>query len=165
MKNSVFSLLILLLLIITIPSKSQNNNVRESVKYINALLKENPYLDSFQEITFYYSIDIITDNELIIKMELDGPFKTLYRSKISDLDPVAQNNPAMIASTYICWNCKSTETKENNSCVINETVYEGGNKEVHTSGNICVMFSNENNVYDKLFDEFDHLFNECKGNK
>ncbi len=165
MKNSAFTFIFLIFLFNVNSISSQSPDAEELIKNINALLKENPYIDDFQEITFYYSVDVTPENEFVVKLEFDGPFKTLFRSKFSDLNPAVQNNPTMIPSTYICWNCKSKDSKENNSCVYNETTYEGGDKEVHTSVNICVMFSNQKGVYKKLSKAFDQLFSKCAGKK
>jgi hypothetical protein len=148
--------------ILTQSVNAQNPTSRETIEKINKLLKSNPYTDSFQEITFYYTIDITPENELLVTLEYDGPYKTCAKSKISDLNPVNQNNPAMFPSTYLCWNCKS---EANNQCVINEIIYEGGGKDSHTSGNICVMFNNKNNIFQELCDTFAQLFSECSSKK
>lgn len=164
MKKSAFTF-ILLIFLYNVTVSSQSPVAEELIKNINALLKENPYTDDFQEITFFYSVDVTPENEFVVKLEFDGPFKTLFRSKFSDLNPVVQNNPAMLSSTHLGWNCKSKDSKENNSCVYNETIYEGGDKEVHTSATICVMFSNQKGVNNKLRKAFDQLFSECTGKK
>lgn len=150
--------LIIIVMIISVwhnPVKSQDKN--KTVDYINSLLKENPYTDDFQEITFFYSIGLTENNELVVKLEYDGPFKTIFRAKISDLKPVAQDNPTMIPSTHLCWNCQSGD-----GCVTNETIYTSGDKEVNSAGNICVMFSNKKKIYPKLIKAFDKLFSETK---
>lgn len=165
MKKLVFTFFLLIFLFNVNSISSQNPDVGDLVKTINSLLKENPYIDDFQEITFYYSVDVTPENEFVVNLEFDGPFKTLFRSKFSDLNPAVQNNPTMLPSTHLCWNCKSIDSKEGNSCVYNETIYEGGDKEVHTSANICVMFSNQKGVYNKLRKAFDQLFSECTGKK
>lgn len=153
--------LIIVVIIISIwlsPLKSQDNN--KTVDYINSLLKENPYTDDFQEITFFYSIELTEKNELVVKLEYDGPFKTIFKAQISDLDSVFQDNPTMIPSTHLCWNCKTGD-----GCVINETIYTSGDKEVNSAGNICVMFSNKKNVYPKLIEAFDKLFIENRSDR
>ena len=63
--------------------KSQELSSRKEINYINSLLKANPYRDTFLEITFYYSIDITSEKELIVKMDFDGPFKTTIKARIS----------------------------------------------------------------------------------
>jgi hypothetical protein len=137
-------------------SSEKTNTINE----INDLLRNNPYTDDFQELTFYYSIEITSLNEIIVNLEYDGPFKTIYKARISDLNPITQNNSAMIPSTYLCWRCKSADSKENAPCVQNEIIYTSGDRELHTASEICVMFTNEKNVYKKLYDAFERLFSE-----
>jgi len=140
--------------------KPQTFPYRETIEYINSLLKANPYVDTFLEITFYYSIDISSDKELVVKMEFDGPFKTILKSKIRDLNLSLQKDSTYDNSGSICWNCLSNDLTNKNKCVINETIPTEGESEFHSSDNIFVMFSKQNEVRDKLIRAFDQLFKE-----
>jgi hypothetical protein len=163
MKKTLIALLLLIFILSDCQLKSQDikSGKNITVEYINSLLKNNPYTDNFQEITFFYSIEITPENELVVNLEYDGPFRSNFRSKISDLNPVPQNNSTMIQSTYLCWQCKSVDSGGHSSCVQNEIIYTSGEKELHTAGEISVMFSNDKKVYSKLFDAFDKLFSQC----
>ena len=65
--------------------KSQELTVKDEINSINTILKENPYRDTFLEITFYYSIDVTPEKELMVKMDFDGPFKTVLKARVADL--------------------------------------------------------------------------------
>ena len=54
--------------------RSQSVTVKETVNNINALLKANPYVDNFLEITFFYSIEVTPDRKLVVTMESEGSF-------------------------------------------------------------------------------------------
>ena len=140
--------------------KSQDLPFRETIEYINSLLKANPYVDTFLEIIFYYSIDISTDKELVVKMEFDGPFKTILKSKIRDLNLSPQKDSTYDNPGSICWNCMTNDLTNKKKCVINETIPTDGESEFHSSDNICVMFSKQNEVRYKLIRAFDKLFKE-----
>ena len=138
--------------------KSQILTIRETINYIDTLLKTNPYFDNFLEITFYYSVDITANNELVVNMEFKDAFKSIVRSEISDLDHFFQKDFCNKTSNSICWYCKLEDLADYNACVYNEIINSGGGKENHYSNNICVMFSNQNEICDKLYNAFDYLF-------
>jgi hypothetical protein len=140
------------------PLKSQNLSIQETVNYIDTLLKTNPYIDNFLEITFSYSVDITSNKELVVSMEFNGPFKSILKSKISDLDRIFQKDVCGDTSNSICWYCKHEDLAKSNACVYIENITTGGEKEGHYSNSICVMFSNRNGICEKLYNAFDHLF-------
>ena len=82
MKRIIFFVFLTYLLSGIAAVKSQELTTTEEINYINSLLKANPYRDTFLEITFFYSIDITPEKELIVKMDFDGPFKTILKAKI-----------------------------------------------------------------------------------
>jgi hypothetical protein len=145
--------------------KSQSLTIKETINYINTLLKTNPYIDNFLEITFYYSVDITSKNELVVNIEFNGPFKSIIKSKISDLDHFFQKDFCNEASNSICWYCKPEDLTKYNACVYNEIIISEGGNENHYSNNICVMFSNQNEICDKLYNAFDYLFTKVLGSE
>jgi len=139
-------------------TKSQDLTATEEINFINSLLKANPYRDTFLEITFFYSIDITSDKELIVKMDFDGPFKTILKAKIIDLGSSFLRDTSYEGNSTICWYCKTDDTLKEHNCVYNETISSGLEKESHNSDNICVMFARDNNIRDELLKVFDKLF-------
>jgi hypothetical protein len=138
--------------------KSQGLPVREEIDSINALLKENPYRDTFLEITFYYSIDITSEKELVVKMDFDGPFKTVLKASIAELGKSFLRDTAYEGNSTICWYCNTDDTKKENNCVFNETITSDAEKESHYTDNICVMFARDSNIREELIKDFDKLF-------
>jgi len=140
------------------PIKSQDISIKESVSYINTLLEENPYVLTFLEITFFYSIDITSDKELVVKMEFEGPYKSFIKAEISDLDLTFKKDFCRENTNSICWNCISKDLSADNNCVYNENIYLEGGEEIRYTDNICVQFSNENNICGELYSALDSLF-------
>jgi hypothetical protein len=137
---------------------AQDASVRQSVDNINSLLRENPYFDTFNEITFYYSIDITDKDELVVNMSFNGPFKTSMKVSIHDLDPVIRIDTALEGTSLICWNCKPDSSSRPAKCIYNVTIPDDGEKESHLSDNICVMFSRKPEIRSKLIRSFQDLF-------
>jgi hypothetical protein len=158
MKKNIILVFILAFAFSQSAIKSESLTIQETLNYINTLLKANPYIDNFLEITFYYSVDITSNNELVVVMESKGSFKSILKSKISDLDHFFQKDFCKETSNSICWYCKPEDLTKDNGCVYNEIIISGGEKENHSSDNICVMFSNQNEICDKLYHAFDNLF-------
>lgn len=140
------------------PVRSQELSPGEEVGYINSLLKANPYRDTFLEITFYYSIDITTEKELVVKMDFDGPFRTIIKAKISDLGRSFTRDSSYEGNSSLCWYCKSEDAKKISDCVYNETITSGSEKESSYSNNICVMFAKDSNIREEILKAFDMLF-------
>jgi hypothetical protein len=140
--------------------KSQDPSIRNTIDYINTILRTNPFINDFLEITFYYSIDITPDNNLIVNMDFNGPFKSVFRSGIADLNRIMQNDSTADVANSLCWKCASNDSTKTNKCVFNEIIYSGGDKEDQYLDNICVMFSGKNEIKNKLNDAFTRLFTE-----
>jgi len=157
-KRMIILVFLTCILSATAAVKSQETAVREDIDNINSLLKANPYRDTFLEITFYYSIDITSDKELVVKMEFNGPFKTSVKARIIDLDITIQADSALTGTSSICWFCKPDETTRATSCVYNESITSDGEKESHYSDNICVMISRHGTIRNELVKAFDKLF-------
>ncbi len=138
--------------------KSQDLTVKEEINYINSLLKANPYRDTFLEITFFYSIDITPEKELIVNMEFDGPFKTVLKAKILDLGNSFVRDTSYEGNSSVCWYCKPNDATKDINCVYNETITSETDKESHFSDNICVMFARDSNIREELIKDFDKLF-------
>ncbi len=137
---------------------SQPKDVRENIRNINALLQANPYTDTFLEITFYYSVDVTPEKELVVNMDFDGPFRTIFKAGISDLDRTLRIDTALEGTSSICWYCKQDTSRKPANCIINETVTKDGEKDSHFTDNICVMISRKSEIRSKLIEEFGNLF-------
>jgi hypothetical protein len=140
------------------PVQSQELSVNDEIIYINSLLKANPYRDTFLEITFYYSVSVTPDKELIVNMDFDGPFKTILKAKISDLGRSFLRDTAYEGNSSVCWHWKSDDALKENTCVLNETITSETERESHYSDNICVMFLRDGDIRARLVKAFDKLF-------
>jgi hypothetical protein len=158
MKKHIFLVIIFISAFSLSSLNSQSLTIRETIDYINTLLKTNPYTDNFLEITFNYSVDLTSNNELVVKMEFNGPFRSVIKAEISDLDHMLQEDFCRENSNSICWYCKPKVPAGSDNCVNNEIINSGGETENHYSNNICVMFSNRNKICNKLYTAFDNLF-------
>jgi len=162
MKRIIFFISLTYLLSGIATVKSQDPTAREEISYINSLLKANPYRDTFLEITFFYSIDITPDKELIVIMDFDGPFKTVLKVNILDLGNTFVRDTSYEGNSSICWYCKPNEATKDINCVYNETITSETEKESHYSDNICVMFARDSNIRDELIKAFDQLFRNAQ---
>jgi hypothetical protein len=139
---------------------AQNLAVKETVDSINTILKANPYVDNFLEISIYYSADISSNNELVVIMESPGSFKTIFKVKIADLEISVGKDFCTRMSNSFIWYCKPADTKNRNSCVSVEGTMPGGAEANYHQDNIAVMFSNRNEICGKLNSAFNNLFSE-----
>jgi len=142
---------------------SQSIKCRESLDSINTVLKANPYHDGFNDISFFYSVTITPEYELIVEMSFDGPFKWVYKVKISDLDLANDRDLCRESPNSICWTCKQSDTGQPVSCVQAEMIMSDGGSEKENSSNICVSFSGRNVICSDLNKKFMYLFN-CVNN-
>ncbi len=138
--------------------KSQDLTIRKEIDHINSILSVNPYRDTFLEITFHYSIDVTPDRELLVSMEFDGPFKTIFKARIRDLGSSFQRDTAYEGNSSVCWSCSPDEITKDNKCVYNETITNESEKETHYSDNICVMFTMKSELQNELTAAFGNLF-------
>ena len=137
---------------------SQNIEIDQSIDSINAILKANPYHDGFNDISFFYSIDITQEKELIVEMSFDGPFKWIYTAKISDLDISPKTDICRESPGSFCWICKKSDNGEQQSCVKAEMILNEGASEKEYSSNICVSFSSRANICNDLNKRFQRIF-------
>jgi len=137
---------------------SQNPAVTQTIDSINAILKANPFHDGFNDISFYYSVNITPDKELVVEMSFDGPFKWVYKAKISDLDLSEKKDACKDSPGSICWLCKETEPGKQNSCIQAEMILNDGGSEKENATNICVSFSGRNMICSDLNSRFQRLF-------
>lgn len=137
---------------------SQNIAVKQSIDSINAILSANPYHDGFNDISFYYSVNITQEKELVVEMSFDGPFKWIYTAKISDLDISPKPDICRESPGSFCWICRKADTGEQTSCVKAEMILNEGGSEKENASNICVSFSSRANICSDLNRRFQQLF-------
>ena len=136
----------------------QETSIGDDIKNINTLLKENPYKDTFLEITFFYSIDITENKDLIVYMDFDGPFRTMTKVNVLKLKQPVQIDTALEGTSSICWTCQPDSTSKPCSCVYYESITSDGEKDSHYTENICVMISRKSGIRGKLVRCFEELF-------
>ena len=139
---------------------SQSVSIKESIDSINALLKANPYVDGFNNIEFYNSVNISPEKELVVEMSFDGPFRWVYRVRISELDLSPKNDICSESPSSICWICKKTAADRVNSCIKAEMIFADGKSETENASNICISFSRRSNICNDLNNRFILLFEQ-----
>jgi hypothetical protein len=151
-----YFLLVILVLTWTYQVQSQDFSLRKEVNYIDSVLSKNPYYEKFLGITYYYSLDITEDREIIIKMDFRGPFATTYRAKLQDLiQPFTVDTSEY--SSSICWRCKTDETGKETRCILQENVYTSGEKEQVITDDICLMLPDATALRIELIGRIDRL--------
>lgn len=158
MKKAILSIVFTVLIAGQNLINSQIVTIKESIDSINSILKANPYIDRFNEISFYYSFTVSTEKELVVEMDFDGAFKWLYKAKISDLDITSDKTACMESLNSICWICKKADSTKVNSCVISEMIYTDGGSQKENSSIICVSFSGQGMICNDLNKKFQLLF-------
>lgn len=139
--------------------KSQDLPFQKEVKYIDSVLSKNPYFEKFLGITYYYSLDITSEKEIIIKMDFRGPFSTTYTAKLADLvHPFTADTSEY--SSSICWRCNTDETGKERRCILQENVYTTGEKEQVITDDICLMLPAETALRIDLIGRIDKLLKE-----
>jgi len=138
---------------------SQDVTLKETIDSINVMLKSNPYIDSFNEISFFYSVDITPENVLVVEMTFDGPFKWVYKAKISDLDTSPKKDPCRESPGTLCWTCKHEASEKAGSCVQAEMILTDGGSTKENSSSICVSFSSRG-ICNELNRKFQFLFSK-----
>ncbi len=117
---------------------SQDLPFRKEVNYIDSILNKNPYYEGFLGITYYYSIEISRDKEIIVTMDFRGPFKTTFSARVADLTSNFIVDTTEFSSS-ICWHCKTDETGHEKRCINQVNIYTTGEKDVVESDDICIM--------------------------
>lgn len=139
---------------------SQSVTFKETLDSINIMLKANPYFDGFNEIAFYYSVNITTEKELVVEMSFNGPFIWVYKVKISDLDISPKKDICRESPGSLCWNCIKTDSAQVNSFVQAEMRFTDGSSEKQNSSSICVSFSRQSMICSELNKKFQFLFSK-----
>jgi len=156
MKRMIFLALITSILSWITDLKSQDLTFRKEVSYIDSLLLKNPYFENFLEITYYYSLDITAEKELIVKMDFNGPFTTTFTARLTDL-----NNTFIVDTTEysssVCWLCREDETGKEKRCIKQENLYTTGEKDIVDSDNICIMLTTQSEIRLELIKAIEEL--------
>jgi hypothetical protein len=160
MKKKYILICVLLIALSQSGLRSQSVTVKETVNSINALLKANPYVDNFLEITFFYYIEVTPDRKLVVTMEAEGSFKSVFRALISDLDYTYQQDFCKRSSNTISWNCKTEDLSKINKCVLVENIIPKTSEANYYHSNISIMFSNRNGICEELYKSLEKLFKE-----
>jgi len=127
----------------------QDLQFRKEINSIDSILRENPYKENFLGITYYYSIDITESNELVVKMDFDGPFATTFSAKIKDINITAVADTGEYTSS-MCWQCMMDDKGKNIQCVRQENQYKTGENEVVSTDELCLMLPVNTNLRIKL---------------
>jgi hypothetical protein len=125
--------------------KAQDLPVRKEVDLIDSLLSKNPYAENFLGITYYYSFDITAEKELIIKMDFDGPFTTVFQAALTDLNIESVIDTTEYSSS-VCWRCREDESGRLKTCVKQINTYTTGEKDTVDSEDICLMLPVQKNI-------------------
>jgi hypothetical protein len=137
--------------------RSQELQIREQINYIDSILKANPYRENFLEITYYYSIDITPERELVVHMDFNGPFTSTFKARILDLNNLFVVDTSNEWSSSICWHCKPDGTGKEKTCVYQENLYTNGDKDIVDSEDICVMLPMKSDVRFRLIKAIEEL--------
>jgi hypothetical protein len=160
MKKHIFLIIIAAYISGQNPINSQNIRFKETIDSLNSILKSNPFIDRFNEISFYYSVDITDEKELKVEMTFNGSFKWVYTAKISELDLTPKRDVCRESPGTLCWTCKKTGSDQVTSCVMAENIYTDGGSQKENSSNICVSFSGQGMICNELNNKFQFLFSK-----
>ena len=155
MKILIFLALITSFFLLTTEIKSQDLPFRKEVNYIDSLLLKNPYFESFLEITYYCSLDITAEKELIVKMDFNGPFITTFTARLTDLSTFIVDTSEYNSS--VCWLCKEDETGKEKKCIRQENLYPTGETDIVDSDNICIMLTTQSEIRVELIKAIEEL--------
>jgi len=145
MKRIIFLTFMTSLLSVITTVKAQDLPVRKEVDLIDSLLSKNPYAENFLGITYYYSFDITAEKELIIKMDFDGPFTTVFQAALTDLNIESVIDTTEYSSS-VCWRCREDESGRLKTCVKQINTYTTGEKDTVDSEDICLMLPVQKNI-------------------
>lgn len=145
MKRRIFLAFISLLLSGITSVQSQELPFRKDVDYIDSILNKNPYNENFLGITYFYSLDISAEKELIITMAFDGPFTTVFKASLNDLSLESVVDTTEYSSS-ICWSCRKDESGRIKTCVKQINTYTTGEKDIVDSEDICIMLPTGKNT-------------------
>jgi len=145
MKRRIFLAFISLIFTGITSVKSQDLLFRKDVDYIDSILSKNPYNENFLGITYFYSLDISADRELIITMAFDGPFTTVFKASLKDLNIDSVVDTTEYTSS-LCWSCREDTSGRLKTCVRQTNIYTTGEKDNLDSEDICLMLPTEKNL-------------------
>jgi hypothetical protein len=137
-------------------AKSQDLPFRNEVNFIDSVLRENPTSENFFGITYYYSLDITPEREIVVKMDFMGPFTTIFKARLTDLNPVFIVDTAKSAGS-ICWSCKPDESGMGKRCVRQINIYTTGEKDTVNTDEICLVLPAQGKPRRQLIDVIDEL--------
>jgi|WetSurMetagenome_2_1015567.scaffolds.fasta_scaffold436724_2 hypothetical protein len=143
---------------------SQELPFRKEEASIDSILRKNPYNENFLGITYYYSIDITADRELVVKMDFDGPFVSTFSARISDLAP----NPVVDTTEYsssLCWHCPTDASGNEKQCVRQENHYTNGDNDLVMSDDICIMLPTNKQLRISLINSIEELVKKVASEK
>jgi hypothetical protein len=152
------ALLILINSLFSLPHtvKSQDLPFRNEVNFIDSVLRENPYSENFLGITYYYSLDITPDREIVVKMDFNGPFTTIFKARLTDLNQVFIVDTAKSTSS-ICWKCLADESAMEKRCVWQINLYTTGEKDTVNTNDICLVLPAQSKLKLQLINAIDEL--------
>jgi hypothetical protein len=158
MRKSLFLILSVLLFHVTVVLDAQDLQHRKEVTYIDSVLNRNPYFEGFLGITYYYSIDITPQNELVVIMDFKGPFTTIFKAKVSDLQRPFIADTTEYTSA-VCWQCKPDQDGKEKRCISQINTYTSGEKDVVDSDDICIQLPTQPELRLDLMKRIEDLVN------
>jgi hypothetical protein len=161
MKRRIFLAFISLLLSGITSVKSQELPFRKDVNNIDSILSKNPYNENFLGITYYYSFDISTEKELIITMDFDGPFTTVFKAALNDLSIESVVDTTEYSSS-MCWRCREDESGKLKTCVKQINTYTTGEKDIVDSEDICIMLPAQKNIRVELIKAINNVVKKAR---
>jgi hypothetical protein len=135
---------------------SQELPFRKEINYIDSLLSKNPYNENFLGITYFYSLDITAEKELTVKMDFNGPFSTIFKARLNDLNIDSVVDTTEYTSS-MCWRCKPDESDRVKRCIEQINTYTTGEIDVVESEDICLQLPTQGNIRLKLIKAVDEL--------
>jgi hypothetical protein len=161
MKRRIFLAFISLLLSGITSVQSQELPFRKDVDYIDSILNKNPYNENFLGITYFYSLDISAEKELIITMAFDGPFTTVFKASLNDLSLESVVDTTEYSSS-ICWSCRKDESGRIKTCVKQINTYTTGEKDIVDSEDICIMLPTGKNTRVELIKAINNVVKKAR---
>lgn len=158
MKKTILFLFTLLISGISININAQESSIKASIDSVNAILKANPFYDGFNEVSFPNAVSISQDRELVVDMDFNGPFRWVYKAKISELDLTLRNDPCRESPSSVCWTCKKTGGTPGN-CITAEMIMSDGGSQKENASNICVSFSARKGICNDIYLRISRLLN------
>lgn len=135
---------------------AQDLPFRKEINYIDSVLNKNPYLEKFLGITYYYSIDITPERELVVVMDFKGPFTTTYKAKLADLvHPFVTDTTEY--TSQICWRCRCDDSGRETRCIFQMNTFTNSERDTIVTDDICVMLPDQPGMRIDLIRRIDEL--------